>query len=165
MHLILFSKWCKPPRKVLYKCTFGIPDQGQMLDVWESQTSESALRWRTCHIAPRHILELTLEVILEVFLKHVLGIKTMTSLTSERQILDLAKLFLSADQINLYFIQIVVNIRQFCGIEKKKNLFLINVWTKLYPKSFSIFIWWAQLVVLCNYFYKTSRSGLRLFGT
>jgi hypothetical protein len=33
-----------------------------------------------CHIAPRHILELTLEVILEVILEHVLGIKTMTSL-------------------------------------------------------------------------------------
>ncbi len=33
-----------------------------------------------CHIAPHHILELTLEVILEVVLKHVLGIKTMTSL-------------------------------------------------------------------------------------
>jgi hypothetical protein len=29
---------------------------------------------------PRHILELTLEVILEVLLEHVLGIKTMTSL-------------------------------------------------------------------------------------
>ncbi len=29
---------------------------------------------------PRHILELTLEVILEVIPKHVLGIKTMTSL-------------------------------------------------------------------------------------
>jgi hypothetical protein len=29
---------------------------------------------------PHHILELTLEVILEVVLKHVLGIKTMTSL-------------------------------------------------------------------------------------
>ncbi len=38
---------------------------------------------------------------------------------SERQILDLTKLFLSADQINLYFIQIIVNIRQFCGIDKK----------------------------------------------
>ena len=32
------------------------------------------------HIAPHHILELTLEVILEVILEHVLGIKTMTSL-------------------------------------------------------------------------------------
>jgi hypothetical protein len=32
------------------------------------------------HIAPRHILELNLEVILEVVPKHVLGIKTMTSL-------------------------------------------------------------------------------------
>jgi hypothetical protein len=32
------------------------------------------------HIVSRHILELTLEVILEVVLKHVLGIKTMASL-------------------------------------------------------------------------------------
>ena len=32
------------------------------------------------HIAPRHILEFTLEVILEVVLEHVLEIKTMTSL-------------------------------------------------------------------------------------
>jgi hypothetical protein len=31
------------------------------------------------HIAPRHILALTLEVILEVILEHVLGIKIMTS--------------------------------------------------------------------------------------
>jgi hypothetical protein len=35
--------------------------------------------------------------------------------TSERQISDLAKLFLSADQINLYFIQLFVFIWQFCG--------------------------------------------------
>ncbi len=33
-----------------------------------------------CHIAPHHILGLTLEVILEVILEHVLGIETMTSL-------------------------------------------------------------------------------------
>ncbi len=32
------------------------------------------------HIAPRHILELTLEAILEDILEHVLGFKTMTSL-------------------------------------------------------------------------------------
>ncbi len=72
--------WNKPPRKTSYKCTFGAPDQGQTLNVWESQTSESALRWRMRHIAPRHILELTLEVILEIILEHVLRIKTMTSL-------------------------------------------------------------------------------------
>ncbi len=36
------------------------------------------------HIAPSHILELTLEVILEVVPKHVLGIKTMTSLILDR---------------------------------------------------------------------------------
>ncbi len=28
------GKFCKPPIKVLYKCTFGMPDQGQTLDVW-----------------------------------------------------------------------------------------------------------------------------------
>ncbi len=71
--------WSKLSRKVSYKRTFGTPDQGQMLDVWESQTSESALRWQTRHIVPCHILELTLEVILEVILEHVLGIKIMTS--------------------------------------------------------------------------------------
>ncbi len=70
------AHWRKPPRKVSYRCTFGAPDQGQMLDMWESQTTESALRWWTCHIVPRHILEVALEVILE----HVLRIKTMTSL-------------------------------------------------------------------------------------
>jgi hypothetical protein len=42
-------------------------------------------------------------------------IRTQRATTSERQIPDLAKLFLSADQINLYFIQIIVNIRKFCG--------------------------------------------------
>jgi hypothetical protein len=84
--------WRKSPRKVWYKRTFGVPDQGQMLDMWESQTTESALRWRTRHIVPRCILELTLEVILEftlevileltleVILEHVLRIKTMTFL-------------------------------------------------------------------------------------
>ncbi len=32
------------------------------------------------HIAPRHTLEVVLEVTLEVILEHVYGIKTMTSL-------------------------------------------------------------------------------------
>ncbi len=68
------GEWRKLPRKVSYNRTFSVPDQGQTLDVWESQTTESALRWQTHHIAPRHILELTLEVVLE----HMLGIKTMT---------------------------------------------------------------------------------------
>ncbi len=45
-----------------------------MLDVCKSQTTESALSWPTCYVAPHHKFELTLEVILE----HVLGIKTMT---------------------------------------------------------------------------------------
>ncbi len=70
----VISAWRKPPRKVLYKRTFGMPDQGQMLDAWESQTTESALRWQMRYLVPRHNLELILEVILE----HVLRIKTMT---------------------------------------------------------------------------------------
>jgi hypothetical protein len=53
---------------------FGTPDQGQTLDVGESQTAESALRWQMCHVVPHHNLERTLEVILE----HKLRIKTMT---------------------------------------------------------------------------------------
>ncbi len=87
----------------------------------------------------------------------------MTTLpSSERRILNLAKLFSLADQINLYFIQIIVNIRQFCGIDKNKFFFfLVNVSTKLYPKSFLIFIRLAQLVVLRNDFYKTTISGLK----
>ncbi len=47
----------RPPRYVPYKGTFvpydgtyGAPDQGQTLDVWESQTTESALRWRMRHV-------------------------------------------------------------------------------------------------------------------
>jgi hypothetical protein len=72
------GEWRKPPRKVSYNRTFGVPDQGQMLGVWESQTTESALRWQMRHITPHNILELTHEVILE----HVLGIKTMTWIES-----------------------------------------------------------------------------------
>jgi hypothetical protein len=41
----------------------------------------------------------------------------------ERQTLDLAKLFLSADQNNLFFIQIFVIIWQFCGTGKNKLSF------------------------------------------
>ncbi len=61
-------------------------------------------------------------------------------ITSERQIPDLAILFSSADQIDLYFIQLFVIIWQFCGTDKNKlSFFLINVSTKLYPKLFLIF--------------------------
>ncbi len=48
--------WHKLPRKVSYKSNFGAPDQGQTLEVWKSQTTESALRWCTGHIVPRHTL-------------------------------------------------------------------------------------------------------------
>ncbi len=53
------------PKKVSYLRTFGMPGQGQMLDMWESQTTESALRDDWLRIVPRHTLEVVLEVILE----------------------------------------------------------------------------------------------------
>ncbi len=101
--------WCKPPRKVSYKCTFGVPDQGQTLDVWESQTTESALRWRTRQIAPRH----TPEVVLEVILEHLLRIKTMTS-----SILDhvaIAYLYLginTGEKVMILFVVIALELSQ-----------------------------------------------------
>jgi hypothetical protein len=50
---------------VPYIRTFGLPDQGQMLDVRESQTAESALRDDWTWNVPHHTFEVVLEVILE----------------------------------------------------------------------------------------------------
>jgi hypothetical protein len=64
LFLVLYrSTSChKPPRYVPYKGTyvsydgtFGMPDQGQMLNVWESQTAKSALRNDWPRIVPRHM--------------------------------------------------------------------------------------------------------------
>ncbi len=74
----LLPSWHKPPRYVPYKGTyvpydgtFCAPDQGQMLDVWESQTAKSALRDDWPRIVPCHTLEVVLEVTLEVILEHM----------------------------------------------------------------------------------------------
>ncbi len=58
---------CKPLINVPYIRTFGMPDQGQMLDVQESQTTKSALIDDWTRIVPHH----TLEVVLEVTLEHM----------------------------------------------------------------------------------------------
>ncbi len=103
------GEWCKPPRNVSYKHTFGVPDKGQTLDVWESQNTESALRWRTRHIAPRH----THEVVLEVIFKHVLGIKTMTSLILDH--IAIAYLYLginTGEKVMILFEVIVLELSQ-----------------------------------------------------
>ncbi len=50
-----------------YIRTFGAPDQGQTLDVQESQTAKSALRDDWTRNLPHH----TLEVVLEVTLEHM----------------------------------------------------------------------------------------------
>ncbi len=88
---------------------FGAPDQGQMLDVWESQTTESALRWRMRHIVPRH----TLEVVPEIILEHVLGIKTMTSFILDH--VAIAYLYLginTGEKVMILFVVIVLELSQ-----------------------------------------------------
>jgi hypothetical protein len=61
------------------------------------------------HIAPRH----TLEVVLEVILEHVLGIKTMTSLILDH--VAIAYLYLgidSGEKVMILFIVIVLELSQ-----------------------------------------------------
>ncbi len=55
----------KPLINVQYIGTFGAPEQGQMLDVRDSQTAESALRDDWTWKVPHHTLEDVLEVTLE----------------------------------------------------------------------------------------------------
>ncbi len=56
---------------VLYDGTYGMPDQGQTLDVREGLTAESALRDDWTRNVPHHTLEVVLEVTLEVLLEHM----------------------------------------------------------------------------------------------
>ncbi len=78
---------CKLPINVPYKRTFGAPDQGQTLAVWESQTAESALKDDWPRNVPCHTLE---DFLWSYSWTHVHRINTMTSL-----ILDhIAKAFL-----------------------------------------------------------------------
>jgi hypothetical protein len=65
------------------------------------------------HIAPHHILDLTLEVILEVVLKHVLGIKTMTSLILDH--VATAYLYLGTytrEKVMILFLVIILELSQ-----------------------------------------------------
>ena len=107
------GEWRKLPRKVSYKLTFGAPDKVQMRDVWESQTTESALRWRTHHIAPHHTLKVVLEVTLEVILEHVLWLKTVTSLILDH--VATAYLYLginTGEKVMILFVLIVLELSQ-----------------------------------------------------
>jgi hypothetical protein len=63
----LWTACCKPLKNVPYIRTFGAPDQGQTLDMQESQTAELALRDDWTWNLPHH----TLEVVLEVTLEHM----------------------------------------------------------------------------------------------
>jgi hypothetical protein len=61
------------------------------------------------HIAPRHILELTLEI----FLEHVLGIKTMASLILDH--VAIAYLYLginTGEKVMILFLVIVLGMSQ-----------------------------------------------------
>jgi hypothetical protein len=65
------------------------------------------------HIMPRHILELTLEVFLVVVLKHVLRIKTMTSLIQDH--VATAYLYLginNGEKAMILFLVIVLELSQ-----------------------------------------------------
>jgi hypothetical protein len=65
------------------------------------------------HIVPRHILEITLDVILEVVLKHELGIKTMTSLILDHIALTYLYLGISTgEKVMILFIVIVLELSQ-----------------------------------------------------
>ena len=61
------------------------------------------------HITPHHILELTLEVILEVIFKHVLGIKTILDHVA------IAYLYLginTGEKVMILFVVIVLELSQ-----------------------------------------------------
>ncbi len=65
------------------------------------------------HIASPDILELTLEVILEVIIEHVLGIKTMTSLILDH--VATAYLYLginTGEKVMILFVVIVLELSQ-----------------------------------------------------
>ncbi len=76
----LLQEWRKPPRKVSNKRTFGTPDQGQTLDVWESQTTESALRWGAPYFSVSYSWSCSWSYSWSYSWTHELGIKTMASL-------------------------------------------------------------------------------------
>jgi hypothetical protein len=65
------------------------------------------------HIAPHHILELTLEVILQVIHENVRGIKTMTSLILDH--IAIAYLYLginTKEKVMILFVVIVLELSQ-----------------------------------------------------
>ncbi len=85
----------KPPRYVLYKGTYvpyddtyGVSDQGQMLDVWGSQTTESALRWLALYCSTSYSWSCSWSYSWSYSWTNVLRIKTMTSLILDHIAMD-----------------------------------------------------------------------------
>ncbi len=89
---------CKPPINVPYKRTFGAPDQGQMREVWESQITQSALRW----LAPYCLMSYSWRCFGSYSWSHswthMLGIKTMTSLILDHVAMDFLYLGTSTER-------------------------------------------------------------------
>ncbi len=86
---------CKPPRYVPYKGTYvpqdgtyGASDQGQMLDVWGSQTTKSALRWLGLYRSTSYSWSCSWSYSWSYSWPHVLRIKTMTSLILDHVAMD-----------------------------------------------------------------------------
>ncbi len=86
----LLHTWfcCKLPKKVSYICTFDAPDKGQLLDMWESQTTESALRWWAPDCSTSYSWSCSWSYSWSYSWTHVLGIKTMTSLILDHIAMD-----------------------------------------------------------------------------
>ncbi len=83
----LTSTCHKPPRYVPYKGTYvpyngtyGTSNQGQTLDVWGSQTTESALRWLALYHSTSYSWSCSWSYSWSYSWTHVLRIMTMTSL-------------------------------------------------------------------------------------
>ncbi len=94
---------CKPPINVPYKCTFGAPDQGQMLDMWESQTTKSALRWLAPYCSTSYSWSCSWSFSWIYSWTHVFGIKTMTSLILDHVAIDYLYLGTSTERKICYW--------------------------------------------------------------
>jgi hypothetical protein len=73
---------------VPYEGTFGVPNQGQTLDMWESQITGSALKWLAPYRSTSYSWNCSWSYSWRYSWTHVLGTKTMTSLILDHVAMD-----------------------------------------------------------------------------
>jgi hypothetical protein len=84
-HLVMYrTKGTYAP----YNGTFGAPDQGETLDVCESQTTGSALRWLALYPSTSYSWSCSWSYSWSYSWTHVLGTKTMTSLILDHVVMS-----------------------------------------------------------------------------